>query len=98
VLEIYFHAVLQKMLLKNVAYVLKIKCFISHSRIGMGMGRGRVTYLTFWDPLHASGTAENRDSKFTTVAQSAHYLPQTCLKIPMPLVNSTVNYAFVSAT
>jgi len=32
------------------------------------------------------------------VAQSIHYMPQTCLKMQMPLINCTVSNALVSAT
>jgi len=34
----------------------------------------------------------------TTVAHSVHYLPQTCLKIPTPLIKNAVNNLSVSAT
>jgi len=33
-----------------------------------------------------------------TVAHSVHYLLQSCLKMPMPVINCTVNSALVSAT
>jgi len=31
-----------------------------------------------------------------TVAHLVHYMPQACLKIPMPLINCNVNNALVS--
>jgi len=34
----------------------------------------------------------------TVVAHGVYYMPQTCLKMPMPLINCTVNNALVSAT
>jgi len=34
----------------------------------------------------------------TVVTHSVHYMPQTCLKMPTPLMNFPVNNALVSAT
>jgi len=34
----------------------------------------------------------------TTVAHNVHYMPQTRLKMPMPLIDCTVNNVLVSTT
>jgi len=69
ILEIHFHAVLRKMQLEVVSYVLEIKYFMSYGWINIDI--------------------------VTTVAHSVHYMPRTCLKMPMQLINCNVNNATV---